>query len=65
MYNRYKTELLSSLVGITIHRAIRKWRLKGIPDEEIPDKIDKLQERLEQSSKKEMIAIFKSYGKED
>lgn len=60
MYNLYITELQSYLPQL-INSAVRKWLLDGIGENEIPDKIQKLEDDLKGMGREQWIAIFRYY----
>ncbi len=69
MYRMSITDLKPIYTSIIINRAIKVWLHKyksAQPlylNENIPDKIDKLQQRLDRASKEEFVAIYEEYGR--
>ena len=63
MYNKYITDLKSNHRYQLINMAITCWKHLKLEDDEISNKIDELEVRLDRASKKEFIAIFNEYVK--
>jgi len=60
MYKESIAELKSKFTTLVLNAAMRKWR-ESIPTEDIPAKVDSLQQLLEGASKKEFIKVYEYY----
>ena len=63
MYQMYKSELLSQYKSTILNLAIKSWQMNDLDNDTISNKISELSEILDKTSKKQFIAIYKSYTK--
>jgi hypothetical protein len=61
LYSKTKTDLLSEYKDVILNAAIRRWKLNKIPYEDISDKIESLNIKLDVSSRNEVIALYGYY----
>ncbi len=64
LHKFYKTEILSKYMANIIDNAVRVWKSKSVPDGEIANKIDQLQNDLERMPKRQLVQTINYYIRE-